>query len=360
MRIKEIQSMNRKLLALAIGAAFALPMAAQAAPTVYGLLNLSVDMVNIESSDDPTTPAVNEGVDNIQVTSNASRIGVRGDENLGSGLAAVYQVEWLVNGDGTSVGELSTRNRFLGLKSSFGTFKLGSYDSPLREAQGALDQFDDMFYGDMGNYLDGEIRLANVIGYESPKFADAITIKLALQPGESNANDGIAEAMSAAVAYEANGLYVAAAVDKDVNNTGVPFTGANMFSATPGDGRDTMRLVGTYTMDALVVGAMLQSSESSDEGPAAAAKRDQEALVLSAAYTMGKNVIKGQLATVEDETGPGADVETMFIGVGFDHNFTQMTKAFAQVLLQEVDNSTPLATPNGDDSVFSIGMQTKF
>ena len=35
--------MNRKLLALAVGSVMAMPLAAQAAPTVYGLMNLSVD-----------------------------------------------------------------------------------------------------------------------------------------------------------------------------------------------------------------------------------------------------------------------------------------------------------------------------
>lgn len=39
--------MNRKLLALAITAALAAPLAAQAAPTVYGQVNLSVDAVDL-------------------------------------------------------------------------------------------------------------------------------------------------------------------------------------------------------------------------------------------------------------------------------------------------------------------------
>jgi hypothetical protein len=41
--------MNRKLLALAVTAALAAPLAAQAAPTVYGQLNLSLDMVDLDN-----------------------------------------------------------------------------------------------------------------------------------------------------------------------------------------------------------------------------------------------------------------------------------------------------------------------
>jgi predicted porin len=86
--IKEIH-MNRKLLALAVTAALAAPMAAQAAPTVYGQLNLSVDMVMYD-----------DGVADyreVQVNSNSSRLGVKGEEALGNGYSAVYKAEWGVS-----------------------------------------------------------------------------------------------------------------------------------------------------------------------------------------------------------------------------------------------------------------------
>ena len=84
--------MNRKLLALAVTAALAAPMAAQAAPTVYGQLNLSIDMVDAESL----------GVDAWEVNSNSSRLGVKGEEALGNGYSAVYKAEWGVSGDGNA------------------------------------------------------------------------------------------------------------------------------------------------------------------------------------------------------------------------------------------------------------------
>ena len=62
--------MNRKLLALAVGSVMAMPLAAQAAPTVYGLMNLSVDR---------TVDTVDNGFGNgnqYAVTSNSSRLGV--------------------------------------------------------------------------------------------------------------------------------------------------------------------------------------------------------------------------------------------------------------------------------------------
>lgn len=347
--------MNRKLLALAVTAALAAPLTAQAAPTVYGLLNLSVDMVDQESSGDLDllTPG-DQTLDEFQVNSNSSRLGVKGEEDLGNGYSAVYKAEFGVDADTAS--GLSGRDRYLGLKSSWGTLKLGAFDSALKTAQGTVDQFNDMTFTDMNNYFAGENRINNVIGYESPKIANAVTVKVNLQPGEStvSGDDSFADGMSASVAYEAAGLYLALAMNKDVNND--PTNGS--FSATPGDGRDAMRLVATYAMDALQLGAMLQTSETSEEGVGGIAKDDEEGLLVSAAFTMGKNVLKGQVAMVNHDFGGGAEADDMFVGVGADHNFTDLTKAFAQVSMLSTDNSG--AAPDTDDTVLTVGMQTKF
>ncbi len=347
--------MNRKLLALAVTAALAAPMAVQAAPTVYGQLNLSIDMVDQESSGDVSPAPGVQTVDEWQVNTNSSRIGVKGEEALGNGYSAVYKAEWGVDAD-DGVADLSLRDRYVGLKANWGTLKLGAFDSAFKNAQGNVDQFNDMTFTDLNNYFSGENRLHNVIGYESPKIADAVTVKVNLQPGENTAtgDDGIADGMSASVAYEAAGLYLALAMDKDVNN--------GAYNSAPGVGRDGVRLAATYTMDALQLGAMIQSTETSNEGVGGVAKADEQGFLLSAAYTMGKNVLKGQVALNNVDYGGGAEDDLMFIGVGADHNFTAMTKAFAQVSVISVDQGlpAPLVGTDTDDTILTIGMQTKF
>ena len=314
--------MNRKLLALAVTAALAAPMAAQAAPTLYGRLNLSVDMVDKESSGD----------DAWQVNSNASRLGVRGEESLGNGLSAIYQAEWEVAGDLAGVNDLAGRDRFLGLRGNFGTVKLGAYEAPLNTSQGAVDLFDDMTHGDMANFgIVGEQRMDNLIGYESPKIADAISVKVAIQPGEeTGGEDGLADVISASVAYEAGGLYVALGVEQG-NDTGNPNTNAV---------DDIVRLTAVYTMDNLQLGAMFQQAEPSD-----GSADKLNAFLVGAAFTSGKNVFKAQLISTEDTV----DV----IQLGAEHNFTQMTKAYLHLSQAEWDN-------DDKDTVVSVGMQTNF
>lgn len=333
--------MNRKLLALAIGAALALPVAAQAAPTVYGQLNLSADFVNFDDGLNTPTSETEE----VQVNSNASRLGVKGEESLGGGLSAVYKAEWEVAGDVAGTADLTGRDRFLGLKSGFGTVKLGAYDSPLKDSQGSVDQFDDMNLLDMGNVVTGEERLNNVIGYESPKIADLLTVNAAVQSGEETGAAGDDDdGVSVAAAVETSGLYVAVAMDNNVRED----------AATEATSRDAMRVTVTYGTEAFQVGALFQTSELSDSNVGV---EDEEALLISGAFNMGKNTIKAQLITSTIETGPGAEVETQVIALGLDHNFTQMTKAFAQVGMGNTDLGGGVEE---ETTVLTVGMQTKF
>lgn len=333
--------MNRKLLALSIASVLALPMAAQAAPTVYGLLDLSVD--------DVSTNAVG-GADNWQVNSNSSRLGVKGEEALGGGLSAVYKLEFGVQGDVAS--GVTGRDRYLGLKSDFGTVRLGAYDSPLKTSQGTVDQFNDMTYTDMAAVgIVGDNRMDNAIGYTSPKLADVLTLNAVIQPGESNADNDLANAFSLSAAFEQGGLYAALGFDKNVNEN------AGGFSSAVGDARDTIRLSGSYTMDALQLGALLQTSEISNEGAGGVAKDDQDALLLSAAFALDdKNTVKGQFISLKDEFNVG-DQKTLALELGYDHSFTKMTKAYAQASYAKTDFG---AGNDQKDSVLTVGMQTKF
>lgn len=338
--------MNRKLLALAVGTALSLPLAAQAAPTVYGQLNLSVDKVGTNA------PAGTEG---WEVNSNSSRLGVAGEEALGGGLSAVYKAEWGVSGDTAATPDLVGRDRYVGLKGGFGTVRLGAYDSPLKTSQGMVDQFNDMTYADMGNFILGENRMDNAIGYTSPKVADAITLNALIQPGEgAGADSRLANAYSLSAVFESGGVYAAVAYDSDAQ-------GGAYAAAT---GYNTVRLTGGYTMDALQLGVLLQRSSLEDDGAIGIDPDTQTAFLLSAAFSLDeKNVVKAQVISTKDTPAPafvGAtvnDEKTMVLEVGYDHNFTKMTKAYAQAGYAKTDVG---GGSDEKDSVLTVGMLTKF
>lgn len=117
--------MKKKLVAVAVAGVLAAPLAAQAQTanvTLYGRLNLDVEVVNGAPSG-----ASNPNV--TRVSSNSSRLGVRGTESLGGGLSAVFQIESNVQAD-TGGSTLASRETFVGLQGSWGTVKIGNFLAP--------------------------------------------------------------------------------------------------------------------------------------------------------------------------------------------------------------------------------------
>jgi len=81
--------MNKKLVAVAVAGVLAAPLAAQAQTanvTLYGRLNVDYELVTGRQADG-SNPNVS------RLSSNSSRIGVRGTESLGGGLNAIFQIE---------------------------------------------------------------------------------------------------------------------------------------------------------------------------------------------------------------------------------------------------------------------------
>lgn len=325
--------MKFKLLPLAIGAAIAMPGLALAdAPTVYGKLNVTFENVDVDDGSD--------SADNWQVISNASRLGVKGKEKINDSLNAVYQLEYEVFvDDGDKGGQTFTqRNIFGGLSGSFGEVIVGKFDTPLKVAQGKIDQFNDLS-GDIKHLVKGENRQSNIIQYSTPQLADAIVAKIAVMPGEEvddgstdDANDGIADHISASVAFDKDGLYAALAIDDDVN------------------GWDATRLVGGLKMGMFEAGALYQMAEEAD------GDTEQNGLILSGAIKVGSGKIKGQLGTSTEELKGTEDKDITQIAFGYDHGLSKQTKLFAYInRIKEEQGDAEETNTN-----FGVGMEHKF
>jgi predicted porin len=134
--------MKKSTLALAVAAALTgFGSAAYADTTLYGSARVSVDYNDVSAPE-----GVREDEDfyqsNWDVFNNASRLGVRGEEDLGGGLAAIYQYEFGVDvTEGTS-GLNSNRPKWVGLKgSSWGSVTLGTQWTPYYNVIGIGDVF---------------------------------------------------------------------------------------------------------------------------------------------------------------------------------------------------------------------------
>lgn len=354
--------MNKKLLALAIGAAVATPVAALAdGPTIYGKLNLSLENQVTNSG----VPLAKDNT-NWVVANNKSRIGLKGMAETGKeNLQGVYNAEFGVAADGNG-GPLSSRNIYAGLKGDFGTVLVGNIDTPTKTIQGKVDQFNDTTI-DMEKYLPGETRAPNVVAYSSPKLGESFGVHIASWQGEgavlgTTQYDGVLESISAALTYESGSFYAALGMDKDVPSaSGLGATPAALnFTGVPSD---IMRLVGTYSTDAMVLGLLYQTAEQSN------GTGENTAMVVSGAFTSGDLTWKLQYGSSESEATAVASREGTIIALGADYALGKSTKVGGFVAKADGvfgatgvgGNGLGLATLNDAEAmVVSFGVEQKF
>jgi len=158
--------MNKKLVAVAVAGALASPLAAEAQTanvTLYGRLNGDIEVVNGQQT---TANCVAAGLQPncnpwvTRVSSNSSRIGVRGTESLGGGLNAIFQIESGLTFDtgiasGTSgTGSLGSRETFVGLQGPWGKAYIGNFLAPLDDLHG--------IFGNVPTFLTSILSTANI------------------------------------------------------------------------------------------------------------------------------------------------------------------------------------------------------
>jgi predicted porin len=132
--------MNKKVIALAVASALALPLAAKAQTanvTMYGTFRLAMESTDLKDVGR-----------NNHIDSWSSRWGIRGIESLGGGLNGIFQLETGVNLDnpggavvdfaGQSVRYqfITLREAWAGLNGGFGTIKMGAGLTPYDDVLG--------------------------------------------------------------------------------------------------------------------------------------------------------------------------------------------------------------------------------
>ncbi len=288
--------MKMKLIALSVAAASMMPVVVAADTTLYGKAHLAVE---------------SEGADEsvIKVKSHASRVGLKGEEDIGNGLKAVYKFEWQLDMADKSKGSddhIKSRNQYAGLSGGFGTVLFGRHDTPLKMSQGKFDLFGDI-YGDIARHLAGEARADNVIAWVSPKFGDA-KIVAAYVPAENADNDKV---ISIAAMYGSKPLYLALAY--------------NAYDEAVGVGDSLLRATLTWKAGSFGVGAMFQQAEpTTGDGTTAYA--------VNGFFKSGSNKFKLQF-----QAGEGQDVgiktakikeDAATISVGWDRKMSKRTKIY--------------------------------
>jgi len=373
--------MNKKLVTLAVAAALAAPAAAMADATLYGKLNVGISYVDQENgyegwglSDNqavrgyPTTTTNVDGNINPFLTTPqgpANRFGVKGSEDLGNGLKAIYQIELgfsLSDSANTPVSgneTITMRNTFAGLAGSWGTFLMGRHDTPLKISTGPLDLFADTMadYNNTVGFQD--IRADNAIAYISPSFS-GFQLAAAVHAGGGSIfpagynsdSDSLAEAYSFAGIYK-NGPWYASLAYEGLNKDLYPvyISGTNV-SETWGKWRVGLGILdwNGFTLTGIYEG--WQNGLWADG-------LDANLWNIQAGYTFGNFMVKAMYGSNTQKDGL-AVIEPGYVAVygnddynfkswsfGVDYNMSKRTKAFL------------LYTDNTADDVYNYDTKTK-
>jgi predicted porin len=244
--------MNKKVMALAVASVLAAPAAFAQSSNVqlYGRAVLGIDTYKADGARDQAalgqtqtattnaagatcTPAQTgaactsgssvDRTSRIRIFDNSSRVGLRGTEDLGNGLKAIFQIETGVNIDnGSNTGQggqtnassgfWASRDSFVGIDSNFGRLTFGRQS--MYWANGVNAQF-------AANYINTEIpwtngtqlgrvsaqgatpaRVSNTAQYTTPTFA-GINATLSYSP---NAQEAVQEGQTVTLVNATGGL----------------------------------------------------------------------------------------------------------------------------------------------------------
>jgi len=464
--------MNKKLISLAVAAALVAPAAAMAEATLYGKLNVALDYVQVDNVILPTYNVTNlpevwgfvrnpvndtlvltrnpgrgavgtfivppggqitQGTDydgwgmsagggNNYIPVNApttgagggqsSRLGVKGSEDLGGGLKAVYQIEFGINLDtnnnvASNSDTISMRNTFVGLAGGWGTFLMGRHDTPLKISTAKLDLFADTLADYNTTIGFNDIRADAAVAYISPSFA-GFTFAGALVPtGGSNAlgslnteSNNISEGWSLAGIYSNGPFYASVAYESlgynlfnsNSNNTECGLAATNCTNSTHDwnkwrvglglldwngfsltaiyENEDGIAGSDPFRQGTVLVGGAIPVNWVLPGNPNKA-----DLWQLQAAYAFGNNTIKamyGQVGFNSDSYAPNPtsnatvlrQLDDFYNGnrsawaVGYDYNFSKRTKVYALYTAVSDDRKETVAGSQWDG--FSLGMSHSF
>lgn len=350
--------MNKKLIVLSIAAALTAPLAAQAGVEVYGEARPSLDFVN----NNDNTPGNEDST--FSLSSNYSNLGFKGDEDLGNGLSAMWQIEQQVDFD-TGAAFSAARDTFVGLGGGFGTVMAGKLSTPYRTATSSLDPFRNT-RGDY-NAIIGSVngsgifndqsRASNAIAYATPNmsgFSASVAYILSDTLGTDDLRKSSAakdrDAYSLSASYNNGPIFVTGGYES-LNKIGI---------GGAGEDATAWKIGGSYTiMNATTIGAVY---ENADVGGTVG---DRSAWYLSAAHKMGDTTLMAAYGAADDTSTNNTGANQFSLGAS--QALSKNTDVYALYTMVGNDSSgaysldnTPGVVAGEDMSSFSVGVNHKF
>lgn len=315
--------MQKKLIALAIVSAFSAPALADTANlNVYGKAFMTV-----EQYDSGAAGAASQ----MRVNTNASRFGVKGSQELGDGLKAIFQYEVEMDADGsTGAGLGKSRNSGLGMEGGFGRVVLGIWDTPFKVAHNAIELFDNTTNWSAINVIgrsagtNYNTRQKNMVQYWTPKMG-ALSAAFMYSPDEAKTTAKNASIMSMSGTFEQDGIYASVGYESRAD-------------VVVGTTDSALRLVGKYNLGDFWLGAMAERIKTNTSATTDVSGTNAE---LVGEFRMGASRFAASYAKAgSTAVGAAAANDVNQIAVKYAYAFSKRTEAFAAYGSKKTNGTT--------------------
>jgi len=355
--------MKKTLLAACALATMAGSAMAQSNVTIYGIADLGIAFEN--GGRNGAVTRLTSGI------ASGSRLGFKGEENLGDGLSAFFKLEsgiGLDTGTYNQGGRAFARQSFVGLKGNFGTLSLGREYTPYYIVSLAADPFVGGFGGNATNLLPYSAdfgRLANNVHYVSPTFS-GFHADVAYGFGEVAGDGSAGGQFSAAIWYEDGPLRLAAAHHNTNNNTSASTnlqSAKNSFFTAIYDFSVVKAYIGYGIDKGLNSSPLRNTTNPYGSAVAPVASTDSTDLVFAASAPFGPHTLIASYVVKNDKTVRNQDADQY--SIGYLYAFSKRTDFYSN--WAKINNKRGAGYTVGSviesgsgDSAFQIGIRHRF
>ena len=370
--------MKKTLVALAVLGSFAGVASAATSVTLYGTLdagyegwNFGKDFSGLGSGFVQGSGYTKDGL-SIGTSEKNSKIGVRGQEDLGNGLAAIFTLEGGVGADNgeTNAGQLFNRESTVGLKGSFGEVKVGRAKSQMELALGGIVPGHRV--ADVDLYSVAMTRHSNGLFYSYDNagfsFGADVTTKGGADNNDDESKQGSKIGYGARLGYAGQvGGNVTLLARAAYQNDGTTATLINGDTVKNQEWGGLLAAVVPYANNALTVGVAYaqgkgKAADLADAKFGLGRIATKKARTLSAviASTIGSNdsvYVKYQQR--KGTTAGATDYNGNVWAAGYEHSLSKRTSVYADVAYATIKNTGGPAN-KGTATGYSVGLAHNF
>ena len=334
--------MKKSLLALAVLGAFAATASAQSSVTIYGLLDQSVAKGNTGTAPNAGAPAGDAWT--VQQSA-GSRLGFRGNEDMGGGLSAQFQIEHRFNPDN---GGLTNAASFWGGRSyvqitsaAVGSVYMGREYTPAFWPAVKSDPFGWDGVGQIGaaawaGYLtpnNGGVRSSNTVGFRSANWG-GLTVQAAVGLSETS---GTGRVQGFNVEYSGGPIYAGLGYESIENGSA-----AN-------DGQNVVNVAFHYDLGVAKLMAYYAKAGTGNLG-----NDDSNVFSFGTRVPLGGGVLKAQVNR-QTFKAPNPDLKLTKFGIGYDYFLSKRTNVYV-----DFGQGKSSAAGVTNKSAYAVGMKHVF